>query len=547
VTTLHLRRRLIHHLSTLLRVNREPTAVAPKQRPPPTPPNDVLTALVARLDAITPAIAPAAELEAGLRALASDGVSVRALQPDEDLFKAGSNPDEYYWVLCGSLDEWGGGLRVAVRRPGELAGEIAALTPRRANTTTCVARERTEVAVLKASALQRLINRHGPLTDELLRGVAEHAERWSLAYSQQFEDISKEYFPGKRAMLVPAPYSAVKAELLIFAAKKPADGLSETMPPGVTWHPDVPFFYVTVNHFPDFHDKNAAQSVKMTYSEIATMVPVQVEGHPGIHLFYPYLFADNMMALFSGREVYGLPKMGAVTYLDNDLGRAMMRAGDDLAFSVRYRDLGLGEDARHGRRRALEALLHPTAAAANAAENHEDSGPIKTFVKGIAHHLEHLAGDALFGALQVAIDAGDAVGAAELFSALPPALRTVSAVAWKRNFSPCAALPNPGPVPWQPTDFDADGAAQCLFEVTKIHDFQFIEVPTDGLVAHPNFILHDIELWMPWGARMVIDMDMLPGAGFLIDFLHPPATDPEITARLAWGPAVWNQRGESKS
>ena len=451
----------------------------------------------------------AAELETEVRGMLGLGYERRIYESGEELFKRKGASDDVYLVLTGSVDEWGSWQRLAVRHPGQLIGELAVLAPGARHRTTGLARERTEVLRMPADAFRQLVRGHARIGQLLLQELASHANDYAEGAIDLARAQERQWFPGHRAFVVPGPYTG-EVEMVQVFCRLPEDGFERLLPPGVRLNPAAPWCLVTLAHYPWFHSTNVAEKIRMTYAETAVQVPVLVGVKPC--LLQAYLFTDQAMALFAGREVYGFPKMEATTTLDRDIGRALLRGAGRNLLEVRF-DARRWDELEPDLRSELLDLLLP----------------------------EELVGAVLGEVLQLA----DEAEIIRWFAKLPEPLRTIPGAAWKRVFSPATELTGPGPFEWTRETFQVDGVAGFDFVIEDIEDIGVVELRegVEGFRLDEQFIDHGLEPLTRLALHTRMRMRLDPGS-VLSDYVAKPPRKKADKAKLAWGPAAWDPREE---
>ena len=452
-----------------------------------------------------PGLAELEDLETEVRGMLGLGYRRRVLEAGEVLFERRAPTDAVYLVMEGSLDEWGPWQRLAVRRPGQLVGELAVLAEDSRHTTQGLARERSEVLELPAGAFRQLACGPSGLGRALLQELAIHGNRYADTTIDQDRLSESQWFPGHRAFVVPGPYSG-KAELLQVFCHLPADGFERLLPPGVRLNPAAPWCLLTMSRYPWFHATHAAEDVRMRYSETAVQVPVLVGLKPC--LMQAYLYTDQAMALFAGREIYGFPKMEATTTIDHDIGRGLLRAAGQDLMTLRFEARRWDELEPDVRGELLDLFLP-----------------------------EELLGSLVGELLQLA----DEAELARWLKKLPEPMRTVPATAWKRVFSPATRLEGPGPFPWTRDTFQVDGMAGFDFVIEDVEDLELVELleGAEGFRLSEHFIQHELKPLTRLALRSTLRLRLEPGE-VLSDYVAKPPRKKADLAKLAWGPRAWS-------
>jgi len=447
------------------------------------------------------------------------------------LFTSGSRAadEPAYWLLDGCVEEWQGPFRLSQRFAGDLVGELPALltTQRIARgrrsaqpqTTTAIARDACLLLPVDASTLESALSTFPAFARALLRGLAQHAVDLSDD-GGQINEASEEFFPRGVGQLLPGPYECKDVTMSCLPMRLPADPshlLNRVRPPGVTWLGDI--YYLTFVQMRG--TQHAGFNATFDYDEVTLFVPARVEGCrvPRVHV--PFIYADNVMAVFLGREIAGLPKLQVSTFIEPETPRPLRgsrASGDRWRYTLRRQ----GQTEVDLRARVVpkgtgSALEWPGLALDAVALARSLCGPIT----GEARHLER-------------IYRGLAANA-PLPLEVPLPLGRMPTTAWKRTFNARAAYPyaDMRRVPWRADDFDADALTETPFRVQRVHAFDALrwDVPTHAF--SPTFAAAGTAPVGEWGFRMRLSMVMEPGS-VLLDYRDDPrfAGDP----RLNWGP-----------
>ena len=476
------------------------------------------------------------------------------------LWEQGAAPDECLLILSGTVEEWNLGGRVSVRGANDLIGEVELFVPGVAprGCAVTVAQQAT-VLRLDASDAEELLQ-HPDILRGLFQRMAQHAYTQLRGTGSERAGALKTEFPGQRGMLLPGPYEGKNCLLHIFLADYPGGDNSifqKTMPPDMRPHPGYNFFLLVHSKLEDFHHK-VAQTHSYPYDELGIMVPVEVEGR--LRFFIPYLFPDNLMAIFGGREVYGLQKMHMPSYTDWYLKRLLSYDKGRFVVDVSYetqalqdadlvelrdlirdlfnlREMGGSMDRRdledeHAYTMHLGALLagildNPLTSVAARFLNVFDDGERARQAKGkaLAMLLEELN--------------------SWLSHNLEGDRTCLPSVGWKRIYHHAAQMTDPQKMAWRPEHFQVDELISYPFAIQRVRRLELLRPRRvsvdDSLIGRP------FPRVRPLGLRVVVDMDMGRGET-LIDYREryghrpPPLGSPEGEA-LAWGPAAWDHKG----
>lgn len=411
-----------------------------------------------------------------------------------ELFRQHDRKTELYLVLSGSLDEWRGQFRIATRRAGDIVGELPALQrvwPEQGLTAT--AREPTRVLALSPRSFMEAINRFHGFARVVLRAVAEHAADFVDDESQYGEALDQ-YFPKGRGRLTPGPYDCRNTTLHLFFCRDgdpTVDEVGDAMPPGLSYWPGAPHYMLGVASMGEITHRSIRERQSFTYDEVMVFVPVRVDGHVRPRFHVPFMFPDNIMAIFLGREIAGLPKLRASTFVDqfpDGLTRLLMRRLGRTELEIRFREVAPAPSPKSwlpgSLAEAWQAILD-------------------TDVRN--ERRLRLAEDAM-------------VWAVDKFKPRlpwsPPIPPRMFSTAWKRVFDPRTRYT--GPRRWTPADFQVDALCETPFQITRVHDMSVLEL-TEPIWFHAEFPVGQSVSISRYGLKVKMDMTMLPGR-VLIDY-----------------------------
>lgn len=456
------------------------------------------------------AMVPTGEQDRCLAILLEDEHEQIVLAPREELFRMHDEEGQVYLALSGSLDEWRGQIRIATRRPGDLVGELPALQqewPEQGLTAT--AREPTQVLAINPRAFTRVVDASHGFARAVLRAVAEHAAD-AVDDERQFPEALDQYFPKGRGRLTPGPYDCHGAVLHLFFCKDgdpTVDEVDEAMPPGIKRLPAAPPYMLGVAQMGTIcHPEIDRQS--FTYDEVMAFVPVRVDGHVRPRFHVPFMFPDNIMAIYLGREIAGLPKLRASTFvdrIDDEVTRLLMRRLGRTELEIRFREVE-AEPRRPGKRapRSLRQAWETVVSA-----------------------------DARSGAGIRAAERAAMWAVRRMQRQLPWSPRVkprMPTTAWKRVFDP--STPYHGPRRWRRGDFEVDALVETPFQVETIHDIRVLEL-TEPIWFHEEFPVGQSVSISDFGLKVVMDMRMMAGRT-LIDYRT--AKKYRKSRRLDWDP-----------
>jgi hypothetical protein len=223
------------------------------------------------------------------------------------------------WLTRGQAEAWDGVARVQRFRRGQVVGLDGALghgaLPVRAVS------DDLRVRRLSRAEFSRRVSDLG-LEVEAQALLLDQLKGRSARLSQSLADLTRQSFPGGRAVYEPVPYTAPKVRAWAFLVRPSAlprvgsgrDGVA-CMPPGVDTTLDLPWVLLATQ-YEGFSSASGMGGIR--YGELSLMAPARVGLSPV--MAQAWLFPDNLMALFAGREIYGLPKMYGHTVLDRHSG-----------------------------------------------------------------------------------------------------------------------------------------------------------------------------------------------------------------------------------
>lgn len=428
-------------------------------------------------------------LDGELRFLVGDDPQLRWLEDGELLFDRHDLRDAAWLIVQGTIEEWSWDTWLSTREASQLVGArypLAGLVRH----TQAVAVGPTAILEIPGERLRALIDQPqmGGFRDYLCWFLGQQAVAQSLEAAYQLDVTSYQYFPGARAVVLPGPYLANDIEMYYLIVQRPTDGWVErNLPPGVEWHPKLPFAMLLIARFANFGPAKIELDTGggAEYTETGMMIPALVDGK--LKIFVPWIFPSNIQAMFAGRELYGYPKTYANTVFDERHKRLLLRRRGETAMSIRYAEREWSEV------RVSEVAYLLKCFGEIMAMDWEG---IAT-----AHHTEEIDAEALaerdrtpppppasqppkipiFGFVAPYMEI-----AARLLPKLPTLLRTLPVACWKRNFASTIQFPSESAdsliIPWKQGDFDVDEVASSGFIVTglgKVKPFRILE--PDGI------------------------------------------------------------------
>ncbi len=491
-----------------------------------------------------------------------------------------------YLIVSGRFDEYRLSVRASVRWTGDLVGYMPLLSPLDDPFWRCTPAEAVEespggllgakvatgdpternregsevrtcvpsvVVPIDGRRFVELLDTNLTFARVMLRYMAEHGSDY-LDDHDQYDEAFEQYFPGRSGMLTPPPYTVGQADMRIFFCKKPEDPalLEQMLPPATRWYPEFDFYLLVCTEMRDIAPK-WHPGATFSYDEVAVFVPAQHGLDPRLYFHVPFMFPDNIMAIYMGREILGLPKRRAANFCeeftdaDPGLWRFLMRRM--LPQDARDRQTALGFHLPK-----QVDVLDMRWRKVGPEDEAERFGDLVGALWGevvpdvLAKWFASKLGDVFGVLLEQGADAIDGEGtplekvAAKLNAVLPyipESLRSVNTTAWKRIFASEVSTHGSGEQRWRRGDFESDCIACTPFPIRKIHALEAIDASESlggGLYTTRGFPLTHNELITPIGLRVNVEMGLEPGRvvhDFRRDLL---ALSYKRRNRLAWGP-----------
>jgi CRP-like cAMP-binding protein len=475
-------------------------------------------------------VPPARRKDTLARLIGSGAGALRVVERGRDVFAdAEIVPGAaLFLVLGGLVEEWKGQFRLSVRRPGDLLGELPALTdgtPRQPN--AAIARDTARLLTISRDALRAALDAEPGLVRALLGAVAHHARELADDEGQTLEALDA-FFPRGFGALTPGPYDCrdVTLHLFPFVLPDAADHpMQLSRPAGVRYASRL--FMVALVKMRD--TRHPAFDKAFDYDEVTVFVPALVDGQKAPYLHVPFIYADNVMAIILGREISGFPKLQVSTFIEPENPDA---PHDEEPRDARWRLLAL----RDGRR-ALEmrCAVEPVAQARGARDA----------LAGLRATWRALATDTALSLddartlWEQGVNALLATPTSVLNLPRRLGLDTVYTSAWKRLFRPDARYTAKGGarMPARESDFHVDALCETRFQVGTFQSVAALRLDPEPFLGEGMPFAGCTPL-STLGLRVHLSMKMV-GGPVLIDYLddHRWAQDP---ARL-WGP--WTRLG----
>ncbi|GEM_PF-2052463 len=455
----------------------------------------------------------------------TDDVTVYQWPEYDRIFDDEDERDVCWFILAGSVDEWRNAIRAAVRGPGALVGEIPMLTTLPDSRGSRYGaevrtRETVEAIPITRKALNAAVDAEPGLCRAMLEYVADHGAEY-LNDHGQFDEAFDQYFPSNSGWLLPAPYSIANARMRIFFCKLP-DETTETLhiPPGAQLYPGMPFYMLVLIDMEQIRSVYPDNARAFDYHEVSIFVPVKIPRLTLPRFHVPFMYPDNIMAIYLGREIFGLPKLRSSNFsdqLDDGSKRFLMRRGSVNVLEAHYYELPEKDSWRVLTTDPPEDFRDVLVQLSGALGN-----PFRGFGAQIA--------TAASRASEPVVDVANAI-----LKRLPPSVRSIRTTSWKRIFDPTTTLR--GEIPWNPNQFEVDGLVETPFVISEISELKVLEL-VDGHIHSPKglFPTAPIETIVPWGIEMGVKMT-LEGGKVVVDYIGRERQIAEANIdRMSWVP-----------
>lgn len=469
--------------------------------------------------------APGREAEVWDKLFGTEPVVVHQWPRYEQIFDDAEERGRCWFLLDGSVDEWRSAIRAAVRGPGALIGEVPMIEPLKdSRGSRFGAQVRTREPV-KALAIMRehllaVLDESPLLCRSILSYVADHAAEY-LNDHGQFDEALDQYFPSNNGWLLPAPYDVRKARMRIFFCRATKDPVAQLrLPPGLTFYLGIPVYMLVLIDMQDIRSVYPPTARSFSYNEVSVFVPVRVPGLALPRFHVPYMYPDNIMAVYLGREIFGLPKLRSSNFSDDLLDgskRFLMRRGSTNVLEAHYHELPEREQWRNlydnPPQDFRDALQRVTGAMAD---------PFDTLFGQLASLVSERS-----DSLTIAADAS--------LNVLPSWLKKVRTTSWKRIFDPHTTLRHKEG--WDPSQFAVDGIVETPFNIHRILDFKVLRLVDDHIHAPEKYFpTAPLELLLPFGMEMSVQMT-LEGGRQLLDYTgHHRRLARKYPERMVWAP-----------
>ncbi len=279
-------------------------------------------------------------------------------------------PDALYVLLDGEVATTADDRLLVLQRSTAIIGLLSMLDDA-ARTASVSAFSDVRIARVPRAAFRDLMRRSRALSGNITQYLARELRslhRKDADTRARFAD----HFRSPNARLLPGPWVMRDVELHVFVMVGPKTQISGLLPPGLIADGEtLGCWLLTFVSVPELRslDPSAADTEPVRYSEAAPLVPVfRRDGEFGFYC--PEAYPDNYLAIFLGREVFGLPRrIGAVRRGEHEI---------DLSVDQRLL-LRASWQRRVG--------LHPAEFGALARDH---GGPVATFLDHASEALERL-------------------------------------------------------------------------------------------------------------------------------------------------------------
>ncbi len=397
-------------------------------------------------------------------------------------------PPGCFLLVEGDVDEWYGNILLSQRRRGSLLGgpESVLGDP---SWVQAHASETSWLLPLPPSLLERMVEAHEPLGQAMLEDVIGHAQARAEAIGDAQLRLTHQRFDDRVGQLLPPPYSTGHARVRVVVVKL-HDKLAELLPPRVHACHDVA--YLVLGRLAHMRPWWAEALDGPEYTEAALLVPASVRADSGEvreGLFALTALPNNLMGLFTGREMFGLPKRYASLYEEaGDRPRAVLRVDRTVATELRFEHLDPESVTQEERVQAIFGLLPfgpavpPRAMSRSAVEARirgcgDDDVRYETAPS--ARDAEQFAwtpvdGAQEHGAAMLKAAANHPELLPRLVSRLDQKLRSVDVLAWSRSFHPGFSGAREGQ--WAPEQFSTDAIVASQLELRTLEKVQWFRV-----------------------------------------------------------------------
>ncbi len=456
------------------------------------------------------------------------------------------------WLIVrGAIEEWRSDVLLAKRCPGEMVGdlEMTQCPPDRKGcetqpyATSWMVREGTVVLRIDEARLWRRLSAGGAEATLLYDLLVAHGRQWRTTAGHAFDRFAWARLPAFEHLPKPPPYRMPDSEVFLLPVMVPASVIDQ-IPPFLTpvlsgnGDEDGAFGLIILRRYERIWSASEAppRGPRPGITQVLVAVLVKQELRGTYSLFIPWLFSNNALSMFIGREIFGMPAMFGSLYaqrnetVDPTHIHLIGSAGGKRSF-----DLVLDKARPEELRDNPDGEFFPTAASLLTRSMLKDGKP-----------LTDAQSEAFFQAFN------------DLAQGRPfehkDSSWSLRQLAWKRNFQPSAqARPT---VPWDPADFAVDALATSYlsFTTTETPEMWFLEEPavTEGFQLLLEGEFHTFKplsnlvlrsrMDVVWEAALrdgerTYDINYRDQVRRLLD-----DPDGKEIAKLDWGPEVWGDR-----
>ena len=454
-------------------------------------------------------------------------------------------------IVSGALEEWRSDVLLAKRGPGELIGdlEMTQAPPGRDHpdpqpyATSWMVRSDTRVRRLDEAGLWRVLAGGGAEATLLYDLIVAHGRQWRSTAGHAFDRFAWARLPAFEHLPKPPPYKMPDSEVFLLPVMVPASVMDQIPPFLSPVRPDGEgpvgaFGLIIVRRYERIWSasEDPPSGPRPGITQVLVAVLVKQELRDSYALFIPWLFSNNALSMFIGREIFGMPAMFGSLYTQRDDPdnpthiHLVGSAGGKRSF-----DLTLDKATPEQLADNNEGKFFPAAASLLTRSMLIDGQP-----------LSDEQSEAFFQAFNRLAQGQPFEGGLASWS--------LRQLAWKRNFQPSAqAAPK---VPWDPKDFAVDAltASYMSFTPRSTPEMWFLGEPAAS-EGFPLLLEGEFHTFKPisnlvmrarmdvlWEAALrdgerTYDINYRSQVRLLLD----DASGEEL-AKLAWGPAVWGDR-----
>lgn len=274
-------------------------------------------------------------------------------------------PDALYVLLEGEVATTAGDRLLVLQRATSVIGLLSILDGA-ARTASVSAFSDVRIARVPRPAFRDLVRRSRALADNIAHYLVRELRSLHRADADTRARFA-DHFRSPNARLLPGPWEMKGTDVHIFVMLGPKAQIASLLPEGLKADGEtLACWLLAFTSVPALHslDPSASATEPVRFSEAAPLVPCyRPDGEFG--LYCPEAYPDNYLAIFLGREVYGLPRrIGAVRRGESEIDlsvdqRLLLRASWQRQADF---DMGAVESAIGERHGAAAAVMRDGAA-----------------------------------------------------------------------------------------------------------------------------------------------------------------------------------------